>query len=136
MPDRSFKKRKIQPEPESFTKQALFFILALVPAFLLGILLIFMTNKATQEYKENYDPGDYYYTQDKKFAQSDGYWQYLQQLESIKAQEESLQKESKGAIEKIGQEWKDQKEQFRIQQEQQKLEQQRIKSLLQQFKNR
>jgi len=135
MPEGSFKKRKIQPERDSIPKQILFFVLALVPAILLGILLIFMANKATKEYKENYDAGDYYYSEGIKPTQS-GYWQYLQQLEAVKAQEESRHMENKGAIEKIGQEWKDQKEQFRVQQEQQKLEQQRIKMLLQQFKNK
>ncbi len=135
MREGSFKKPRIQPERDSIAKQILFFVLALIPAILLGILLIFLANKATKEYKENYDPGDYYYSEGNKPAQS-GYWQYLQQLEAVKAEEESRQKGSKGAIEKIGQEWKNQKEQFRVQQEQQKLEQQRIKMLLQQFKNK
>lgn len=130
-------RRKVEPERDSISKQIALFCLALLPAFLLGFLLIHAANTATQEYKQANAPDEYgLYFQEDARSEPSTYWHYLQKLEQVRRAEEQRQDRSQSAFEQVRRDWENQKELLELQQEQQKQEQQRIKMLLHQFKTR
>lgn len=129
--------RRVEPEKDSLFRQIGLIFLALVPAFLLGFLLIHAANTATQKYKQAYPPDEYgLYFQEDSQSQPSTYWHYLQKLELVRRAEEQRQEQSESAFEQVRKDWENQKELLELQQEQQKQEQQRIRMLLKQFKAR
>ncbi len=128
------RKEKIKPARETILKQMLIFALALLPAFALGAVLIFMANRVDQDYKKYYRPEEFVYLSSDSTPTQAGYWHYLQNQKKL-AEEDIRQKEGDlNPVDRLKKEWETQKYLMEIQQEQQKLEQQRIKTLLQQFK--
>ncbi len=128
--DHSSSKRKRVESDLSINKLILFFLLAIIPALLLGYIIIYGAYKLeTQQNKKQqlYD----FYQRDKQ-----DYWQYQEQIKKTLEEEEGRRKNIWGAMQRVNQEMENQRESIRFQQEQLKAEQQRIQMLLKEFKSK
>jgi hypothetical protein len=118
---------RIPPE-NNLPKQILLFLLAVIPALLLGYLLMYGASTLEMRQKQKEELYNRY------LENQIDYGTYEEQLRQMNAQEEQHQKDMWGALHKINQNLVDQKEFLQIQQDQLKQEQKRIKMLLQQSK--
>ncbi|HAJ56184.1 MAG TPA: hypothetical protein DCL35_00250 [Candidatus Omnitrophica bacterium] len=121
------KLRKIDPEV-STRKLIIFFFLAIIPALLLGYLIIYGAYELASKQKKPQKLYQYY-QKDKQ-----DYWQYQEKTRQVILKEEGRKKNLWGSLHKMDQDMEAQKEAMRLQQEQLAAEQQRIHMLLQEFK--
>lgn len=120
-------RHKIKSE-SNVPQQIFLFLLAMIPALLLGYLLMYGAYTLEIQQKQREELYNRY--QQNRMD----YWQYEEKLKRINAQEEQHQKNMWGSLRKINQNLKNQKEILELQQDQLKQEQKRIQMLLQQSK--
>ncbi|MBI5873625.1 MAG: hypothetical protein HZB36_05730 [Candidatus Omnitrophica bacterium] len=123
--------KRIKTEPEVSTyKLIFFFLLAIIPALLLGYIFIYGASKLESRQKQDEELYQSYQQEHQYYPQ------YQDRSQQLIIEEDRRKKGVLGSLYKMNQELEDQKEVLRLQQEQLNQEQQRIQMLLQQSRKR